>query len=51
VAVNGWPAVAQGGVTVQWKEGLLFWRLGQQVDTCGGRGDAGDRKEEEREQQ
>jgi hypothetical protein len=36
---------------VRWKEGLLFWRLGQQVDIGDGCGGAGDGKEEKRERQ
>jgi hypothetical protein len=36
---------------VRWKEGLLFWRLGQQVDTSDGRGGADNGKKEERERQ
>jgi hypothetical protein len=48
---NVLPAAAYGGVGVRWKEGLLFWRLGQLVDTGGGRGGGGDGKEEERERQ
>jgi hypothetical protein len=36
---------------VRWKESLLFWRLGQQVDFVVGRGGAGDGKEEKRQRQ
>jgi hypothetical protein len=36
---------------VQWKEGLLFGGRGRQADASGGRGGAGDGKEEERAQQ
>jgi hypothetical protein len=47
VAVNGWPAVAKGGIGVRWKEGLLFGGRGQPSDTGGGRGGADDGNEEE----
>jgi hypothetical protein len=36
---------------VRWKKGLLFGGRGRQADAGGGRGGAGDGKEEERAQQ